>query len=448
MKTDDEEQAWLKHMLAKLIAIEEDGQQALKNIPLNQQQKQDEKVTPTEVEEFLLNEKRLRRRYTIKEAAQMVGISHTLLYAAEDDGRLPKPEYRKDTKSKVRAGYTINQINHMRRVFDKAPKKPEGARAAIMGFLNLKGGSQKTTLAHFFAHYLAILGYRVLIVDTDPQGTLSFYFGKRPEIDVEYHHTFAPYLLEDDAALVEQDFPEGSSKNLKYAIQNTYWDNIDIIPSCLENLTIDLLMPELAKKAGLSSKEAIEKLRKGLVDVGSEYDFILADGTPSLNISTLNVVSACDVTFVPAPAAMSDFASTIQFISLIANTIETYETDGFFPNVPDIRYVITKYSKSSYADYMAKLIRKIFEKERGDVLKNEAHQSDEVGKATNHTVSIYEVNPSDADNRKRLKDTIAKFDSLFDEMVRVTTETCWDASSDENYLLDSESNNKQEVAHG
>jgi chromosome partitioning protein len=107
--------------------------------------------------------------------------------------------------------------------------------------------------------------------------------------------------------------------------------------------------------------------------------------------------------------------------------IQTYSDSQVYPNIPDIRYFITKYSRSSYAQFMAQIIRRVFNVERGDVLSNEAHHSDEIGKATNDIMSIYEVNPSESDNRKRLKDTLAMFDRLFNEMHDAIWETCFEA---------------------
>jgi chromosome partitioning protein len=124
---------------------------------------------------------------------------------------------------------------------------------------------------------------------------------------------------------------------------------------------------------------------------------------------------------------MLDYASTLQFTSLLAETIETYTDSHLHPNFPDIRYFITKYTKSSYAQFMGQIIRKVFTVERGDVLKNEAHASDEIGKANNSTYSIYEQNPSESDNRKRLKDTIEMFDRLYEEMHDIVWETCFEA---------------------
>ena len=45
--------------------------------------------------------------------------------------------------------------------------------------------------------------------------------------------------------------------------------------------------------------------------------------------------------FVPTPAAMLDFASTLQFAGLVAETIETYNKSNIYPNIPDIRFFIT-----------------------------------------------------------------------------------------------------------
>jgi chromosome partitioning protein len=421
-----EQQAWLQGMLNKINTISDRGLNIIQKIPELIKQSQESKLDPADVRAMQVDERVLKRRYGTKLTAEMAGISHSSIYTAEQDGRLPQPDYRTDTKQRKRAGYTINQINQIRNVFGTLPSRPEETDAAIIGILNLKGGSQKTTLCHLFSQYLAIQGYRVLVVDTDPQGSLSFYFGKRPDVDVQYEHTIAPFLLEDDEALEEAGFGVDASRTLDYAIQPTYWDNIDIIPACLQNLNIDMAMPAMLHGTSKEAKVAqIEKLRSGLQTAGDNYDFILLDGTPSLNITTLNVITACDMVFVPTPAAMSDYASTLQFAQLIADTIDAYDRDGFYPNIPDLRFVITKYSKSSYAHFMEKVIRKTFGVELGDVLANQAHHSDEIGKATNRMTSVYEVNPSEADNRTRLRDTVGMFDRLFDEMLGQIRNTCW-----------------------
>lgn len=418
---------FLLGLLAKLQKVIVRGDTVMSQIPSLIRKTQQDKHTEEWLTFNAVDNKVQKRRYGTTQAAELAGISHSLLYTAEEDGRLPKPEYRSDTVKKVRAGYTMNHINHMRDVFGTAPRKPENAKAAIVGFLNLKGGSQKTTNTQLFAQNLAIKGYRVLLLDTDPQGSLSLFFGKTPDDKVQYEHTVAPFMLEDEEAMLVAGHSEGVTKTLDYAIQNTYWSNIDIIPSCLQNLSIDLNLPSIQNANKTPAFDRFMKLRVGLLGVADNYDFILIDGTPSLNISTLNVISACDVCFVPTPAAMMDYASTLQFTSLVADTIEGFADVDVFPNMPDMRYFITKYTRSSYAQFMGQLIRKVFTVERGDVLSNEAHASDEIGKANNSIYSIYEINPSESDNRKRLKVTIEKFDALYNEMHDAVREVCFDA---------------------
>ena len=426
MSVSDSAKVYLEAALKKINTVVARGETIMKEIPALVRKSQMNKHDPEWLQASEVDERVQQRRYGTTQAAEMAGISTGLLYSAEQDGRLPEAEFRSDTAKKTRAGYTINHINHMQRVFNTAPCKPEGAAAAIVGVLNLKGGSQKTTTCHLLAQYLAIQGYRILLLDTDPQGSLSFYFGKRPDDNVHYENTVAPFFLEDDEALQEVGHPEGASRSLHYAIQKTYWDNIDIIPSCLQNLNIDLMMPMVMDEANVPMIDRVMKLRRGLLDVGQNYDFIIIDGTPSLNISTLNVVSACDVCFVPTPAAMLDFASTLQFAGLVAETADLYKESDIYPNIPDMRYFITKYSGSSYAHFMGQIIRRVFNVERGDVLSSEAHASDEIGKANTSTYSIYEKNPSDADNRKRLKKTIEMFNNLFAEMHDAVWETCFE----------------------
>lgn len=423
-------------LLAQVSKMYTVGQKLISNIEKLLQSEQAKKISPEDLDAMQVNKRALRRRYQLKEAAAMVGVSHPTIYQAEEDGRLPKPDIRNNTARQIRAGYTIAQVNEMRRVFGTLPRRPADKMPPVVGFLNLKGGAWKTTLTWLFGQYLAIRGYRILMVDTDPQGSLSFNMGYRPDIDVSYEDTFAPFMLQDSQALMEAGHGPEAYKTLHYAIKQTYWPNIDIIPSCLQTLAVDLEMPILirenqlaARKLGKeSSNSHIEALREGLKGVADDYDFILLDGTPSLNISTMNVVSACDVTIVPTPAAMADFASTLQFTSLIKETMEAYMQREYFPPVPEFLFCITKFSESPYSEWMSGIIRKTFEV---NVLQHEAHQSDELGKSTNKITSIYEVNPSESNNRQRLKNTIERFDGLFQEIHDHLWQKCFNEVAEE-----------------
>jgi chromosome partitioning protein len=434
MAIDKSMMEFLHKLKNKFSTILTRGEKVIENLATLLQRSVTDKVALEDIQSEITNNRTLKRRYGTTQAAEMVKVSHSLIYAAEQDGRLPEPIMRTDTKKATRAGYTLNDINRMRQYFGTNPTKPPKSLAAVVGILNLKGGCQKTTHCQLFSQYLAIQGYKVLVIDTDPQGSLSLMFGKRPDADVSFENTIGPYLLEADEYLQEHGFEPGASENLEYAVQSTYWSNIDIIPACLANLNIDTQMTEIMDDASLSWTYKVTRLRDGLASLRDNYDFILIDGTPSLNFSTLNVISACDMVYVPTPAAYADFSSTIAFTGLIETLVNGYIEQGEYPNIPDVRYFIAKFSKSSSSQFWSTIIRKVFNLEKGDVLDNESYHTDEIGKASTNGSSIYEVSPSEADNRQRLKKDTEMFDNLFGEMHDKIWEFHWGELPRKNFV--------------
>lgn len=361
--------------------------------------------------------KDLTRRYGTVSTRKMLGFSTANpIYKAEADGELPEPTYKESTDGKkIRAGYTVNEINKMREYFDRQTSKvgQEGHRAQSIGFMNLKGGSQKTSHAMMFAHSAAIHGKRSLLVDTDLQATLSIFFGYLPDSIVKYEHTIAPFMLQDDESLVEAGWEPGTASDLEYAVQETAWDYIDIIPSCTEILRID----SDASKDDESEYDKIMRLRNGIMKLADQYDYIIFDGTPSLNLTTMNVVAACDMLFIPTPASFLDFSSTLKFGEMIRQSAESHLLNGSLPNYPTLKFFITKYSNSKHADFMAQAIFKVFGcNDEEDVLAHQSYKSESVNDASNQMLSIYELDPRLNDNPKRLKETEESFEALFKEM--------------------------------
>ncbi len=366
-----------------------------------------------------------KRRYSLAQACEMVGVDSKTLVQAERDALLPAPDYRQDTPNKMRAGYTINQINHIREHFGTAPRKPESMPCPVVGFMNFKGGSTKTTSCHLYSQYLAIRGYRVLVVDTDPQASLSFFFGKMPDYTVHYEHTIAPFLLEDEDSLELFGLPSGSSQTLDYAVQKTYWSNIDIIPSCSKLLSIDLLSKSFIGLTDAPHASLFTKLRDGLMGLSDNYDYILLDGTPSLNLNTLNSILACDLVFVPTPPSMPDFSSTLYFVKLFFDALDMLSKDSQGHNVPVLRFFIAKKQRGETDEFMCSVIKSVFSVSEGDVLENASPASREIGKTTSYTYTIYEENPSESSNRTGLKRACGDFNLLFDEMHDVVSQFCF-----------------------
>ena len=161
-----------KYLLAHKIA--QWLRQTIKKIRLVRKT-QKSKYDPEWLEVAQVDERIQKRRYGTTQAVELAGISHSLLYAAEQDGRLPEPSIA-DTVKKVRSGYHESYQSYSPGV-QYGSSKPEGA-SALVGILNLKGWRQ---LCHRFLS-TCYEGLSRSLLDTDPQGSLSFFFGKDPTI--------------------------------------------------------------------------------------------------------------------------------------------------------------------------------------------------------------------------------------------------------------------------
>ena len=254
-------------------------------------------------------QKELKRLFSPTEAGEMVGRDRTTLARAETEIGLEPPA--RNPENNRRVGYTLEQIQAFRKYFGDLPwRDPATDQPIIVACQNFKGGVGKSTTCVNLAHYLALKGYRVLVVDTDSQATTTSMFGYVPDAEISEDATILPYL-------------SGFQKTLGYAVRKTYWPNIDLIPACLA-----LYDAELAIVVHLAAQQDVEKrvqffmeLKYGLQTVADDYDVILLDSPPALGMISINVLMAADALLVPSAARMFDFSSTVQFFRMIHNYI-------------------------------------------------------------------------------------------------------------------------------
>lgn len=144
----------------------------------------------------------------------------------------------------------------------------------IISVTNQKGGVGKTTSCVNLAAYIADAGYKVLLIDIDPQGNACSSLG------VE--------IKKGDRSIYEVLLGEISIKD---AIYPSVMKNLDVIPS-----TVDLAAAEVdlvyAESRENVLKEALKTISKG-------YDYIFIDCPPSLGLLTVNALTATDSIIIP-----------------------------------------------------------------------------------------------------------------------------------------------------
>ena len=158
---------------------------------------------------------------------------------------------------------------------------------------NFKGGILKTTSTANVGASLALKGYKVLLIDLDPQFNLTTFFDA-PNVN----HNIFKVLVEGEAIKPIQ-----------------LRDNLFIIPSELELVRGELsLFPMMHRE---------HRLEKALNKVKGDFDFILIDCPPSLGLLTINAYFASDLIFVPVECEYLSYTG----LNVLERALDSLEMD-------------------------------------------------------------------------------------------------------------------------
>ena len=186
-------------------------------------------------------------------AAEFLGRTPEALSKAEARGRLPAPK----TASNGRRIYTVDDLIAIREALGIKMGKLPDERAVVMAVQNFKGGVSKSTTAKHLADYLALRGYKVLVVDCDPQASMSVMFDVNLEALVEEVHTLSNFL---SPRIDEAD-------SLRKTIRKTAWPNIDICPANLGLQDTEWELSATIEEGPTAIAGAFRMLRVGLEEI-------------------------------------------------------------------------------------------------------------------------------------------------------------------------------------
>ncbi|QDQ82254.1 ParA family protein [Paraburkholderia megapolitana] len=296
--------------------------------------------------------------FTIGELSEMCGVDRQKInyLATKEGGDLPPGQAHGTGRARI---FTLaearNWVKQASSIYQTALVSGQGRhRGRVLITANFKGGSCKTTTTMCIGQGLSLRGRRVLVIDLDPQASLSELCGLYAEKDVTWEDTVLPFIYEPTL--------EGG---LSSKVQSTYWDGLDVIPAHNYLHDAEFHLPTAQKDN--PKYEFWSILRRGIEPLRAQYDYIILDTAPSLSYLTLNGLMAADAMVMPLVPESLDFISSVSFWSLFSEIAagfveheldKTYEFISVLLSKVDYATtssapVVRSWAQRAYADWLS-----------------------------------------------------------------------------------------------
>lgn len=276
----------------------------------------------------------MKRIFTVQKVADQLGVTGSYITRRSKEKDFPTPLF---DDSGRRLGWDYPAFLEIRKYLKHYPDLSKAVKTAVCAVANFKGGSAKTSTTIILAQGMALRGYKVLILDLDPQASASYQFtSKEKSKENPLEFGLGDYMLADyaDAIFktqidgVDEDgqvqFFETDMPDPKEITKSTQWCNIDLVES---DPMLHLVEIGLARKG---DNFLFWEILNQIIDfVKKPYDLVLLDFPPSLNYSSINGLFAANCVIVPTPPELVDLHSTYEFLDAIAQTFAYYENHEF-----------------------------------------------------------------------------------------------------------------------
>ena len=259
--------------------------------------------------------------------------------------------------------------------------------STVIAVVNQKGGTAKTTTVENLGIGLSRQNKKVLLIDTDPQASLTISLG---------------YPRPDDLELTLSDLLNGTITENPAALDEILihqQEGIDLIPSNISLAGLEVSLVNTMNRERIL-KQFLEPLRK-------RYDYILLDCMPSLGMLTVNALSAADATLVPVQANYLSAKGLEQLLTTINQVKRQINPklciEGILITMVDAR--------TNYAKDISKLIRETYSN-KIRVFQTEIPRSVRAAETSAEGKSIFAYDPSGkvAEAYEALTKEVLKYD--------------------------------------
>jgi len=240
----------------------------------------------------------------------------------------------------------------------------------VMSFVNCFPNTYKTTMVLNYAHYLRLIGHRVLVIDLDNKASISqYYLGDDEIIKLGNTHSVGALLT-------------GESIGLESLIQKTDKHGVHIVPSCYELFNAEL---KFAKELFKKPDTEYWSLLKGKINT-LPYDIVLIDTASTFNYLTVSAIVESKTVVIPSRTSKSSFQKLRKQIALMK---AFYEEVALKANeTPTVKFILTNEEPTSLEE---EAVANKFMSEYGlGLYKQRIPYSEEINNANFHKRSIFE----------------------------------------------------------
>jgi len=263
----------------------------------------------------------------------------------------------------------------------------------IIALANQKGGVGKTTSSINLAASLAVLDYKTLLVDADPQANSTSGIGFDPRNVKNSIYECIINQVDPHKAIIKTETP-----------------NLDLLPA-----HIDLVGAEI-EMINLESREF--RMREVFAQIRDEYDFIIIDCSPSLGLITVNALTAADSVIIPVQCeyfALEGLGKLLNTVKIVQNRLNTaLEIEGILLTMYDVRLRLS--------NQVVEEVRSHFE---DMVFETIIQRNTRLSEAPSFGLSVimHDANSKGAINYLNLAREILRKNGLVKDAVQHTTET-------------------------